>query len=1585
MLQVIDPIANPYSGFVVIGTEISLSTDTEGAIIRYTTNASEPTETSELYTTPIVITSAETTIKTKAFKAGMIESNTKEFTYILSDAPLLYVTGETGKVGEEIEVEIIADNLPLLAALEFKLIYPESVMTLIRADLADDSGFSIIFPVEYPSGTLFACTPLGTDTVDPNGVLINLTFVISPEATPGVYPITFSESYAGDEDGNSIAFISKSGEITIANPIQYGHFTGRDRVDGTDVLWINRYIASGRDLSVMLENFPTTITTFHEAAAYFTNRSRVDGTDVLWINRYIASGRNVEIMLQSFPTTIDFSHLGTINTALNQAKTTLIPNVSISLASDASSMVTLTPSSTVVTIGNTFTVAIGLDCEPGENIAAFEFFLNFDPAVLRLETPYEYPGVLQAADVIGTFFGLTPRASTPHTGSGNIVVLTFTVLDDSKPAIVGINIDYAGDSDGNEIVVSNPDSVTINPQMTDAQSVALDKASLTWESIRGENITQNAVTADLAVLPTTGANGTEITWDSTNPAVTNLGSVTRPIFSEGDAMGTLKAIITKGNDSDSVDFVLTVLKLPDTSPPVGSITIETHSWNSFWDMITFGLFCKETQIVTITGEDDSGEPVDIQYYLSTDELTLNQIEAITDWTDYTNSFNIIPNNKHIIYAKLTDSSDNAAYVNSAGIVLYTDSAQDTASISFTKGSGLDQTANVTLNGNTINGIINGSLILENADDYTVSGETITFKADYLDGLAAGDYTLTVSYNPLGMEYPSDPLSGSQSPATTTIALKINGLVDAEPPDISEHPQGAEYTQNETAAPLMVTAASPDGGTLSYQWYSAPSSSAEGMPVGTNNNTYTPSTATVGTLYYYVVVTNTNTNVNGNTSATTTSDLAVITVNDLPDITLPTGEITIGTQGWNSFSNEISFGLFCTEEQAVTITGEDNSGEPVDIQYYLYTGELTIDQVKAIIGWTDYTNPFNIAPNNQYIIYAKLTDSSENVTYVNSAGIVLYTNSAQDTESISFTKGSWVNQSASIALNGNTFRKIMNGTATLTPGTDYTVSGDTITFTASYLETLAQGDYTLTIDYNPFGVEYPSDPLASSVAPIPTTIALTVKAAPIKTVTVGPQIGVLTEGTAGSAEFTVSTTNIATGSSIELIGAPSGITLETITTTGDSTVITVSTTAMVMANIYSLTITIDGTTSNSFDLYVTTPSSISVTSIEVTGAGGATAITTNGGTLQMLAVVVPSAATNPAVTWSVINGTGSATISASGLLLATGNGTVVVKAAANDGSRVYGELEILISGQPEEPEEPEVFTITFNPNGGSVSPINATTGADGKLSSLPTPTRNGNYSFDGWFTAISGGTQVTTSYVFTADTTIYAQWTSTTGSSGSNVTGIQPTPTPTPIPDEDIQDNETPLDWFNPYTDVVDTDWFNEAVQFVTDKQLMNGTDEDKFSPGVAMSRAMLVTVLYRLEGSPEVSGDISFSDVYSGQWYSNAILWASQNDIVKGYSSDTFGLDDPVTREQAVSILYRYAEAKGLDVSASVDLSEYSDMDNISDWALDAMQWSVAVGIIQGHTSTTIAPQGTSTRAEVAMIFKRYIEAFIGEEYTSEE
>jgi len=163
---------------------------------------------------------------------------------------------------------------------------------------------------------------------------------------------------------------------------------------------------------------------------------------------------------------------------------------------------------------------------------------------------------------------------------------------------------------------------------------------------------------------------------------------------------------------------------------------------------------------------------------------------------------------------------------------------------------------------------------------------------------------------------------------------------------------------------------------------------------------------------------------------------------------------------------------------------------------------------------------------------------------------------------------------------------------------------------------------------------------------------------------------------------------------------------------------------------------------------------------------------------------------------------------------------------------------------------------------------------------------------------------------------------------------------------------------------------------------MIGTGARMFSPNVSMSRAMLVTVLYRLEGeteeNPEFGGQGSvFSDVVKGAWYYDAVIWAAEKGIVEGYNNGAFGISDPVTREQTVAILYRYAISKEFDVSAVADLSGYTDTGDIYDWALDAMKWAVAEGIVQGRTSTNIAPKGTSTRAEVATIIMRFIEGFL--------
>ena len=177
-----------------------------------------------------------------------------------------------------------------------------------------------------------------------------------------------------------------------------------------------------------------------------------------------------------------------------------------------------------------------------------------------------------------------------------------------------------------------------------------------------------------------------------------------------------------------------------------------------------------------------------------------------------------------------------------------------------------------------------------------------------------------------------------------------------------------------------------------------------------------------------------------------------------------------------------------------------------------------------------------------------------------------------------------------------------------------------------------------------------------------------------------------------------------------------------------------------------------------------------------------------------------------------------------------------------------------------------------------------------------------------------------------------------------------------------------------FGDVDTTKWYHEAVDYMVTHGLMTGTAPDTFSPNSTTTRAMVVTILYRLEGEPSTSGSTAFTDVERGAWYTDPIAWAAANGVVDGTSPTTFAPNSPVTREQMATILYRYLAAKGYDVTARADLSAYTDADQISSYATDAMSWANALGLITGETPTTLVPQGNATRAQVATILMRFCE-----------
>lgn len=187
----------------------------------------------------------------------------------------------------------------------------------------------------------------------------------------------------------------------------------------------------------------------------------------------------------------------------------------------------------------------------------------------------------------------------------------------------------------------------------------------------------------------------------------------------------------------------------------------------------------------------------------------------------------------------------------------------------------------------------------------------------------------------------------------------------------------------------------------------------------------------------------------------------------------------------------------------------------------------------------------------------------------------------------------------------------------------------------------------------------------------------------------------------------------------------------------------------------------------------------------------------------------------------------------------------------------------------------------------------------------------------------------------------------------------------------VKATETPSE--TKFNDVSANDWFASAVDYVTGKGMMNGTADNTFSPKANTTRGMVVTVLYRLENQPSTSA-ASFTDVASGAYYANAVAWANANGIVSGYGSGKFGPNDKVTREQLAAILYRYAQYKKYDVSGAKSLDGYTDAQSVSSYAVPALQWANAAGIVTGKSGSKLDPKGNATRAEVAAMLMRFCE-----------
>lgn len=263
----------------------------------------------------------------------------------------------------------------------------------------------------------------------------------------------------------------------------------------------------------------------------------------------------------------------------------------------------------------------------------------------------------------------------------------------------------------------------------------------------------------------------------------------------------------------------------------------------------------------------------------------------------------------------------------------------------------------------------------------------------------------------------------------------------------------------------------------------------------------------------------------------------------------------------------------------------------------------------------------------------------------------------------------------------------------------------------------------------------------------------------------------------------------------------------------------------------------------------------------------------------------------------------------------------------------------------------VGILQFNVNGGSqLADITRLTGTKVDLSAYTT-TRDG-YVFTGWYSDSSLKNRVT-EILIDKNTTVYAGWLQ-----------IQTVSTA-----EDISDEK----WTNPFSDVSDSDWFYSDVEFICENKLMQGTATHLFSPELATTRGMIVTILYRMENLPDPKGSCPFNDVKPGSYYEDAITWASENGIVSGYGDGSFGPDDEITREQLAAIICRYAKFKGYDVSGRAAISGFADYNEISGYAVEAVAWSCKVGLINGVGENRLDPAGFAIRSQAAAILHRFI------------
>ena len=770
---------------------------------------------------------------------------------------------------------------------------------------------------------------------------------------------------------------------------------------------------------------------------------------------------------------------------------------------------------------------------------------------------------------------------------------------------------------------------------------------------------------------------------------------------------------------------------------------------------------------------------------------------------------------------------------------------------------------------------------------------------------------------------------------------------------------------------------------------------------------------------------------------------------------PEGEIKIEGEDtvWNGFESDYSARFYNTE-QTVTISAPKSGGKPVEIGYLITDEDLTKARCTKR-DFTPYTEPLKLNTDGQHIVYAKLTNAEGNVTYLRTTGrIVIDTtppaiNGFEDGKTYYGDRDIYAQATdenlASFSVNGSPIEVFLGGSTSarfsflLGKNCTYKfIATDKAGNVTEKTATFYDGTYVVpvtgvSLDESSITLDVGGNQtLTATVTPEDATNKKVRWSSDNEAVATVSEDGVVTAVAGGTAVITATTHDgLFTATCTVTVNAPDAAPSITTDTLPDGKV----------GEAYSQTLTATGTAPITWSIDGGLPAGLSLN--EDTGEISGT----------------PTADGTAKFTVKATNSAGSNTKELS---------ITITKAAPPSHEHSYGDwrkdgtshwhectdddcpnreesitdkaahvytddtdttCDVCGYERTVAPPAPTEFIVTFDGNGGTPS-VGSMTTTDQKLTSLPSASRSGSYSFDGWYTKKSGGTKITTDTVFSANTTVYAHWTYIGGGGGgynppvtyytlrfetgggsdipsvreaynayidltqyvptwrghtfigwysergliNKVSGVYLTKDMTVYALWRVDEN--PNTGANPFTDVSEKDWFYGDVMFVYENGLMLGTSKTLFSPHGTATRGMMATILWRMEGSPVPKGKNSFIDVEAGKWYADAITWTAENGIFAGYGKDKFGPDDPITREQLAAIFYRYADYKGYDLTVKGNLDTFKDADKITDYAKTAMQWAVGSGLVKGKSGNLLDPQGTATRAEIAAMLHRFIEKY---------